>query len=119
MVAAVDEVVDAVDEVIDETLSLNRPINFSDDLNEVYSIPVSNIYLILFVDIFFSYGDLIIVQFRKKERSLVPEKYLSNRQENAGPNYLPYIEKQPEECEARIVITVKSSADHFGTRSLN
>ena len=58
-------------------------------------------------------------QFRKKERSLVPEKYLSNRHENAGPDYLTYIEKQPEECDAKIVITVKSSADHFGTRSLN
>ena len=55
-------------------------------------------------------------QFRKKERSLVPEKYLSNRQEHARPDYLPYIKKQPEECDARIVITVKSSADHFGTR---
>lgn len=93
VVAAVDEVVDAVDEVIDETLSLNRPIVFSDDLNHVYSLP-----------------------FRKKERSLVPEKYLSNRQEHARPDYLPYIKKQPEECDARIVITVKSSADHFEHR---
>ena len=36
-----DEVVDAVDEVIDETLNFNRPIQFSDDLEHVYSIPVS------------------------------------------------------------------------------
>jgi hypothetical protein len=61
----------------------------------------------------------MIFQFRKKERSFVPEKYLSNRQENAGPDYLTYIEKQPEECDAKIVITIKSSADHFGTPSLN
>ena len=45
MVAAVDEVVEAVDEVIDETLSLNRPIVFSDDLNHVYSLPVSLILI--------------------------------------------------------------------------
>ncbi|CAG5090793.1 Oidioi.mRNA.OKI2018_I69.PAR.g12722.t2.cds [Oikopleura dioica] len=90
VVAAVDEVVDAV---IDETLNFNRPIQFSDDLEHVYPIP-----------------------FRKKERSLVPAKYLNSQQSKTGSNYLAYIVEQPEECDAKIVITVKSSADHFEHR---